>query len=283
MNSNDVILEAKDIHARYGIGKAKEILKGLNFSIKRGQCIVIMGENGAGKSTFLKVICGLMVQNSGTIITKGKISYLPETSSIYPYLSAEESIEYFSIFGNNVEDISTIISKLKLPDDSKTASRNYSKGTKRKTSLGMILSLESDIFILDEPFEGLDPKVCEDIVNLILDYKSQSKSFVITSHDLTYTDRIADKVMNLSSGVISGEIYSTGKNGIIMRFSSPVEVVLNFLNENKLIFNAENFPEVEINLNENRKDFVNRVINSGLEFEEIRSINLQDKFRRSKV
>ena len=283
MNSNDVILEAKDIHARYGINKTKEVLKGINFSIKKGQCIVIMGENGAGKSTFLKVLCGLLVQNSGTIITEGKISYLPETSSIYPYLSAEESIEYFSIFGDNTEDVSTIIKKLKLPEGSKTVSRNFSKGTKRKTSLGMIVSSESDIFILDEPFEGLDPRVCEDIVDLILGYKSLSKSFVIASHDLTYSNKIADRVLNLSSGVIAGEIYSTEQNTVIMRFSSSKDRVLDFLNENKTIFNAESFPEVEINLSENRNEFIKRVINNGLEFEEIRDFNLQDKFRRSKV
>ncbi len=128
----------------------RKILKGINLEIAKGKCIVLMGENGIGKTTSIRIICGLLSQNQGKISSKGKISYLPEVSSIYPYLIARESIDLFSNFGNVMYDTDLLLDMLKLPKDSKTLSKDNSKRTKRKTSMGIVMSTGSDLFVMDE-------------------------------------------------------------------------------------------------------------------------------------
>ena len=114
-----------------------------------------MGENGVGKTTLIRIICGLLSQDHGKISSKGKISYLPEVSSINPYLIARESIVLFSNFGNVMYDTDLLLDMLKLAKNSKTLSKDYSKGTKRKTSMGMVMSTESDLFVMDEHIMNL--------------------------------------------------------------------------------------------------------------------------------
>ena len=140
------IITIDNIEKGFGIFRKRKILKGINLEIAKGKCIVLMGENGVGKTTLIRIICGLLNQDQGKISSKGKISYLPEVSSIYPYLIARESIDLFSNFGNVMYDTDLLLDMLKLPKDSKTLSKDNSKGTKRKTSIGMVMSTESDQF-----------------------------------------------------------------------------------------------------------------------------------------
>ena len=89
------IITIDNIEIGFGIFRKRKILKWINLEIAKGKCIVLMGENGVGKTTLIRIICGLLSQDQGKISSKGKISYLPEVSSIYPYLTARESIDLF--------------------------------------------------------------------------------------------------------------------------------------------------------------------------------------------
>ena len=89
------IITIDNIEKGFGIFRKRKILKGINLEIAKGKCIILMGENGIGKTISIRIICGLLSQNQGKISSKGKISYLPEVSSIYPYLTARESIDLF--------------------------------------------------------------------------------------------------------------------------------------------------------------------------------------------
>jgi ABC-type multidrug transport system ATPase subunit len=273
------VININNIKKSFGIFKKKEILKGINLEVEEGKCVVLMGENGAGKTTLLKIICGLSSHDCGKIYTKGKISYLPEVFSIYPYLTARESLDLFSNFWNVMYDTDLLLDMLKLPKDSKTLSKDYSKGTKRKTSMGMVMTTESDIFIMDEPFEGLDPKICNDIVQIILNLKKKSKSFLIATHDLVYSDIIADEIVTLHNGVIQKDSLKLDRMEIIIKFVASKEMVSSFLKKEGFEFDLSFFPEVKVQLKEDRSILIKELIENHIDFEEVRNVHLKDKMR----
>ena len=279
-SSEPDILNVNEIYKSFGIFNKHQVIKGISLKISKGKCVVLMGDNGAGKTTLLKIICGLLNQDSGHVHLNGKISYVPEVSSIYPYLSARESIDLFSNFGEVMYDTNSLLDMLKLPKDSRNYSKDYSKGTKRKTSLGMVMSTQSDLFILDEPFEGLDPKVSEDIVEIIISLKKKSKSFLIASHDLLYSDIIADEIIKIKEGTLDNRSLKSDKNSIIIRFQSSEETVATFLREIDADFDISLYPEVEVHWNGERSAIIKKMVENGIEFDEIRDVHLRDRLGR---
>ncbi|MBQ9071686.1 MAG: ATP-binding cassette domain-containing protein, partial [Bacilli bacterium] len=144
----------------------KEILKDINLSIQRGKIIGLLGKNGVGKTTLIKIINDLLTPTSGEILIKGQkigvetkkaISYLPERTYLNKQMKVSEVISYFEDFYDNFdsEKAKKLLKDLDLDINQKLA--KMSKGMQEKVQLVLVMSRNADLYVLDEPLGGVDP------------------------------------------------------------------------------------------------------------------------------
>lgn len=199
MNGEVLIVESVSKH--YLSSRRKNVLEGIDMKVFAGSCVCIVGENGTGKSTLLKVVAGLIPKNHGKIFLSGKIGYVPEVSINIPSLTARENMEFYnSVSGNKHIDTETF-DEFNIPLDGKSL-RHFSKGMKRKFDIARALSSNPALLILDEPFEGLDPISCNEMVRVLLKEKENGRAILMSSHDMAYVERISDKIFLLKNGTM---------------------------------------------------------------------------------
>nr|WP_320013418.1 ABC transporter ATP-binding protein [uncultured Desulfobacter sp.] len=202
--------------------RKKVAVENVGFEIKAGESFGIIGVNGAGKSTTLKIIMGFISPDSGVIAIDGKspqdpssrknIGYLPENPYFYDNLSAEELL-LFSSSASGVEkqtakaQIKSLLTRVGLYDVRKARLRTYSKGMTQRAGICFSLVHDPDIVILDEPMSGLDPLGRKMVIDLIRELKSQGKTVLFCSHILNDVERICDRVAIMDAGHLLG-VYS---------------------------------------------------------------------------
>jgi ABC-type multidrug transport system ATPase subunit len=184
--SNDsVLLKASDIHFEYR--RNTPLIRGVDLDIEPGEIIGISGENGSGKSTLLKLLVGLLRPRRGTIITQGRVGYSPQQVLLFENLTVMEN---FRIFGKGIglskEEIEIeayeIMKTLNFLQYCDTLVKNLSGGTAQKLNFGISLLGEPDIFILDEPYQGLDYASFLAFWDIQLVLREKGKAIVIVSH-----------------------------------------------------------------------------------------------------
>lgn len=152
-----VLFECKDLKKKYG---KKEALKGISLQIESGQIVGLLGPNGSGKTTMIKLANGLLTPSSGEIIingnkigveTKKRVSYLPERTYLNNWMKVKEMINYFADFYKDFDckRAYDMLSKLNINPDDKL--KTMSKGTKEKVQLILVMSRDADLYFLDEP------------------------------------------------------------------------------------------------------------------------------------
>lgn len=203
MNILKVINLAKSFRGKIAIDR-------ISFEVSRGEIFGIIGKNGSGKSTIINIIAGFYKKDKGKMYFMGKeISYpdifsrvyiLPENPSFYSHLSLIENYKIFSnIYGN--EENYEILERFKLTPFLKNKINTLSQGIKKKLSLSLCLFNEKELFILDEPFEYLDPEARDFIKNRIRELKQEGKAFLITAHREEDV-QLFDRVLILENGKI---------------------------------------------------------------------------------
>ena len=161
--SNMILLEIKDLNKSFD---NREILKDINLTIKSGKIIGLLGKNGVGKTTLIKLINDLLTPTSGEILIKGQkigvetkkvISYLPEKTYLNKQMKVSEVISYFEDFYDNFdsEKAKKLLKDLDLDINQKLT--KMSKGMQEKVQLVLVMSRNADIYVLDEPLGGVDP------------------------------------------------------------------------------------------------------------------------------
>ena len=197
--------------------KSVPALTNLNLNIERGEIFGLLGPNGSGKTTTVKLLLGLLFPTSGKswllghssidLKVKSKIGFLPEESYLYKFLNAEEILDFYG----KLFDIPKIERRLridKLIDDvglhpyRKRQLSQYSKGMLRRIGLAQAIINDPELVILDEPTSGLDPIASREIKDLILDFKRQGKTVILCSHLLADVQNICDRVAILNKGVL---------------------------------------------------------------------------------
>lgn len=215
----------------------------LNLQIGAGEIVGLIGHNGAGKSTTLKMMAGLIEPTSGhiqvmghdmqkeSIQVKQKIGYLPEESPLYEAMTAQQYLLFFSELyqmprQKALKRIDQLLDSLGLPDKHKLTGE-FSKGMKRKTAIARALLHDPELLILDEPNSGLDPLTSFFIINYLTTLKREGKTIVLSAHNLFHVETICDRV-----GII--------KNGKLLVFDS-MDVIRSKLGkrEYQVIFQAE--------------------------------------------
>lgn len=202
------LIEFKHVDKSYG---RKKVLKDVNFEIKKGKIYGLLGPNGSGKTTIIKLINNLLTPTSGEISVKGcnpgieskkVISYLPERTYLNMDIKVNELLEYFSDFYKNFDKEKAIelLKKLKIEKNDKL--RTMSKGTKEKVQLIVVMSRKADIYILDEPIGGVDPASRDYILETILNNFNDGASIIISTHLISDIEKILDDVIFINDGKI---------------------------------------------------------------------------------
>lgn len=208
------ILECKNLTKSYK--RNKPVLNNLNLELPAGKIIGLLGPNGCGKSTLIKLISGLLQPDSGEILVDGipvsdktnaLISYLPERTYFNSWMKVEELIMYFEEFYTdfNAEKAFKLLYDLKIDPSQKL--KSLSKGTKEKVQLILVMSREAKLYLLDEPIAGVDPAARDYILSTIVSNYNPEASIIITTHLITDVEQVLDDFVFLSYG---GQILNSG-------------------------------------------------------------------------
>ena len=189
----------------------KKILKDVNLIIPKGRIIGLLGNNGMGKTTLLKLINDLLTPTSGEVLINGKkpnidskkaISYLPERTYLDKSMKVSQIITFFDEFYDNFnkEKAIRLLKDLDLDINSKVS--KMSKGMQEKLQLILVMSREAELYILDEPLGGVDPATRDYILDTILSNFSEGASVIISTHIISDIERILDDVIFIDKGEI---------------------------------------------------------------------------------
>ena len=189
----------------------KKILKDVNLIIPKGRIIGLLGKNGMGKTTLLKLINDLLTPTSGEVLINGKkpnidskkaISYLPERTYLDKSMKVSQIITFFDEFYDNFnkEKAIRLLKDLDLDINSKVS--KMSKGMQEKLQLILVMSREAELYILDEPLGGVDPATRDYILDTILSNFSEEASVLISTHIISDIERILDDVIFIDKGEI---------------------------------------------------------------------------------
>lgn len=189
----------------------KKILKDVNLIIPRGKIIGLLGKNGQGKTTLLKLINDLLTPTSGEVLIEGKhpgveskkiISYLPERTYLDKEMKVIDTLNYFKEFYDNfdINKAKKLLKDLDLDINYKIS--KMSKGMQEKLQLILVMSREADLYILDEPLGGVDPATRDYILDTILSNFKEGSSVIISTHLISDIERILDEVIFIDKGKI---------------------------------------------------------------------------------
>ena len=189
----------------------KKVLKNVNLVIPNGKIIGLLGKNGTGKSTLIKLINDLLTPTSGQVLINGKeigvdskkiISYLPERTYLDKSMTVKQVLEYFKDFYENfdIEKAKKLLKDLDLDINQKLS--KMSKGMQEKVQLVLVMSRRADLYILDEPLGGVDPATRDYILDTILSNFNEGASVIISTHLISDIERILDEVIFIDKGEI---------------------------------------------------------------------------------
>lgn len=204
--------------------KRVRVLKGVSFSVNKGEIFGFVGPNGAGKTTTFKTILGFVSPTGGSVEIMGKplgdvdvkkhIGYLPENPYFYDYLTGEELLHYMGeLHGLNGSGLSKrvdeLLEKVNMSHAKRVQLRKYSKGMLQRVGVAQALINDPEFLILDEPMSGLDPMGQREIRELILEQKKKGKTILLSSHILSDVEALCDRV----GVIIGGRVVKMGELG----------------------------------------------------------------------
>lgn len=203
-----MLLEFKGLHKNYGQFPA---LRNINLQIGQGKIVGLLGANGSGKTTMIKLINDLLKPTSGEVLVNGKrpgveskrvVSYLPERTYLEQSMKVCEVVDLFQDFYENFnrEKALRLLSELNIDKNKKM--KTLSKGTKEKVQLVLVMSREADLYVLDEPIGGVDPAAREHILDTIISNFKEGASIIISTHLIADIERILDDVVFIANGEI---------------------------------------------------------------------------------
>lgn len=200
------LIVCQGLSKHYGLKRA---LDGLDLSLGRGRIIGLLGPNGSGKTTWIKLLCGLLQPTRGTVTidghtpdtyTKSIISYLPDRMYFADWMNAGDLLDYFADFypdfdRQRAESMCHTLGILK-----KDRIKSMSKGTKEKLQLALVMSRGAQLYLLDEPIAGVDPAARDFILNTILTNYNPDGTVIISTHLISDVEKVLDEVILLKDG-----------------------------------------------------------------------------------
>lgn len=202
------LIELDNVTKKYG---NKNVLNNVNLKIERGKIYGLLGPNGSGKTTIIKIINNLIIPTSGTVLINGHepgieskkvISYLPDRTYLNMNIKVNELLNFFQEFYNDFDKNKALKLLQKLNINPKDKLKSMSKGTKEKVQLIVVMSRKADLYILDEPIGGVDPASRDYILDTILNNFNKDSSIIISTHLISDIEKILDSVIFIKQGNI---------------------------------------------------------------------------------
>ncbi|MGN1418344.1 MAG: ABC transporter ATP-binding protein [Acutalibacteraceae bacterium] len=200
------IITVSSLQKSYG---SKTVLDGISFNALPGQIIGLLGPNGCGKTTLIKILTGLIKDHSGTVkidneepgpYTKSIVAYLPEKSYLPDWMKPTDAIEYFADFYKDFdkERAQKMVAEFGL--DPKQRLKTMSKGQQEKLNLILVMCRRAKLYILDEPLGGVDPAARSKILDLIMNNYAKNATVLLSTHLINDVEYIFDRVLMISGG-----------------------------------------------------------------------------------
>ena len=214
-----MILELKNIDKSFG---EKEVLKGVSFKAEGGRAFGLLGRNGAGKTTSIRILMNVFPADSGDVLIDGKpidynkvgIGYLPEERGLYPKKIIIDQLVYFAeLKGMSAKDATRAVDywlgRLGMSEYRNKKLDTLSKGNQQKIQLVTALAHDPDIVILDEPFSGLDPVNAMLLKDVVKEQIAKGKIVLFSSHQMSYIEEFCDSIAIINAGkvAISGDLH----------------------------------------------------------------------------
>ncbi len=208
------ILECRNLTKSYKRGV--NVLENFNLEIPEGKIVGLLGPNGCGKSTLIKLIAGLLQSNGGSILvggeeigdkTRAMVSYLPERTYFNSWMKVDDIIAFFEEFYADFDKARAYSLLEKLAIDKTAKLRTLSKGTKEKVQLILVMSRRARLYLLDEPIAGVDPAAREYILSTIVSNYDPSSTIIITTHLISDVEQVLDDYVFLSG---NGRVLAHG-------------------------------------------------------------------------
>jgi len=237
--TDGTVIEAQNLVKRYD-GTA--VVKGVSFSVARGEIFGVLGPNGAGKTTTILMLLGLSTISGGQarvlghdperepLAVKRRVGYLPDQVGFYDNLSAADNLRYTArLIGlersEREEKIASALAHVGLSDVANARVVTFSRGMRQRLGLAEILMKDAQIAILDEPTSGLDPQVTVELLDMIRDFKRRGVTVLLSSHLLERVQSVCDRVALFSEGtiVLMGTVPELGRQVLGGGFRVEVE------------------------------------------------------------
>ena len=214
-----MVLELKNIDKSFG---ENQVLRGVSFKAEGGRAFGLLGRNGAGKTTSIRILMGVFPANGGEVLVDGKpinydkvgIGYLPEERGLYPKKIIIDQLVYFAeLKGMNAKDavksVDLWLERLGMTEHRNKRLDTLSKGNQQKIQLITALAHDPDIVILDEPFSGLDPVNAMLLKDVVREQIAKGKIVLFSSHQMSYIEEFCDSIAIINAGkvVISGDLH----------------------------------------------------------------------------
>lgn len=203
-----IVLQTDALVKDYG---NKIALAGINLNLESGKIIGLLGSNGSGKTTFLKLTAGILTPTTGNISvcgipvgveTKRLVSFLPERTYLNDWMRISEMLEYFADFYEDFDMERAKRMLLSLGVDENAKLRTLSKGTREKVQLVLVMSRRAKLYLLDEPIAGVDPVAREFILETILSNRNPDSTILISTHLISDVEKVLDEVIFIRDGKI---------------------------------------------------------------------------------
>jgi len=235
---SEVVIETRNLTKIYRDfwGRQKvRALKALDLEIRRGEIFGLLGPNGSGKTTTIKLLLGLLFPTSGQALVFGReatdvrknerIGYLPEESDLYKFLNAEETLDFYARLFNMPRAVRRqrsfdLIEQVGLGWAKRRQLKEYSKGMTRRIGLAQALINDPELLLLDEPTTGLDPIGIREMKDLILSLRNEGKTILMCSHRLDDVQDVCDRIAILHQG----ELKELGRVDALLRLSEVTEI-----------------------------------------------------------
>jgi ABC-2 type transport system ATP-binding protein len=246
------LLQVEDLSLSYG---QQKVLNHISFSFEKGKIIGLLGPNGAGKSSIIKILAGLVFPETGILYyrearkrsfseLREHCSYLIDSPAFYPFLSGKQNLKLIKKINNNKSDIDGILSQVGLASAGKKKVKNYSTGMKQRLSIAQAMMRNSELLILDEPFNGLDPNGFQDLMSLLRNLNQKGTTIVVSSHLLNELEQFADVFILLYKGAIAFQTdkkeLMTAKKSVAFTFEKkPDQKAMVYFEDKESSFESE--------------------------------------------
>lgn len=239
-----MLLELKNIDKSFG---EKKVLKGVSFVTESGKAFGLLGRNGAGKTTSIRILMNVFPADAGEVLTDGKpidydkisLGYLPEERGLYPKKLIIDQLVYFAELKgmkrtDAVQSVDRWLKRLELYEYRNKRLDTLSKGNQQKVQLITALAHDPQIVILDEPFSGLDPVNAILLKDVVKEQIARGKIVLFSSHQMSYIEEFCDSIAILNAGkvVLHGDLREIKRNylrdRLVVRTENPEQIKADF-------------------------------------------------------